>query len=39
MLYKSPDKCNESQKERAQILFDLYSNIKTAYNLNQQLHL
>jgi transposase len=37
LLYKSREKWSESQKERAQILFDLYPNIKTAYNLSQQL--
>jgi transposase len=37
LLYKSREKWTQSQKERAQLLFDLYPDIKTAYNLNQQL--
>ncbi len=37
LLYKSREKWTQSQKERAQILFELYPDIKTAYNLNQQL--
>ena len=37
LLYKSREKWTDSQKERAQILFELYPDIKTAYNLTQQL--
>lgn len=37
LLYKSRDKWTQNQKQRAQILFKLYPDIKTAYNLNQQL--
>jgi transposase len=37
LLYKSHDKWTQSQKERAQMLFELYPDIKIAYNLNQQL--
>ena len=37
VLYKPRDKWTESQKERAQILFELYPDIKTAYRLVQQL--
>ncbi|QOG04951.1 transposase [Flavobacterium sp. MDT1-60] len=37
LLYKSREKWTKDQQERAQILFELYSDIKTAYNLNQQL--
>ncbi|MDQ5955983.1 MAG: transposase [Chlamydiota bacterium] len=37
LLYKSREKWTQSQKERAQMIFDLYPEVKTAYNLNQQL--
>jgi transposase len=37
VLYKSREKWTESQNERAQLLFGLYPDIKTAYNLVQQL--
>lgn len=37
VLYKPRNKWTESQNERAQILFELYPNIKTAYRLVQQL--
>jgi transposase len=37
LLYKSREKWTNSQQERAQMLFGLYPDIKTAYNLNQQL--
>ncbi|AWK04049.1 DDE transposase [Flavobacterium crocinum] len=37
LLYKSREKWTDSQRERAQIIFELYPDIKTAYNLNQQL--
>jgi transposase len=37
VLYKSREKWTQSQNERAQILFGLYPDIKTAYNINQQL--
>ena len=37
LLYKSREKWTQSQKQRAQMLFELYPDIKTAYNLNQQL--
>lgn len=37
LLYKSRGKWTQNQKERAQMLFELYPDIKTAYNLNQQL--
>nr|WP_317133045.1 transposase [Flavobacterium ustbae] len=36
-LYKSKCKWSENQAERAQILFGLYPNIQTAYNLTQDL--
>ena len=37
LLYKSREKWTQNQKERAQMVFELYPDIKTAYNLNQQL--
>lgn len=37
VLYKSREKWTESQNERAQMLFGLYPDIKTAYYLSQQL--
>ena len=37
LLYKSREKWTDTQKERAQMIFELYPDIKTAYNLNQQL--
>jgi transposase len=37
LLYKSPDNWTSSQKSRAKILFEQYPDIKTAYELNQQL--
>jgi transposase len=37
LLYKSREKWTESQNERAQMIFSLYPDIKTAYNLNQEL--
>jgi transposase len=37
LLYKSREKWTPNQKQRAEMLFDLYPDIKTAYNLNQQL--
>ena len=37
LLYKSKEKWTNTQKERAQLLFELYPEIKTAYNLSQQL--
>src|SRR5690606_7038791 len=37
LLYKSREKWTDSQKERAQLLFELYPDIKTAYTLSQQL--
>nr|WP_246253127.1 transposase [Flavobacterium collinsii] len=37
LLYKSREKWTHSQEERAQMVFELYPDIKTAYNLNQQL--
>nr|WP_279386392.1 hypothetical protein [Flavobacterium aquariorum] len=37
ILYKSSPKRTYSQKERGQLIFDLYSDIMTVYNLNQQL--
>lgn len=37
LLYKSREKWTDNQKERAKMIFDLYPDIKTAYNLNQQL--
>lgn len=37
LLYKSREKWTENQKERAQMIFELYPDIKTAYYLNQQL--
>ncbi len=37
LLYKHSEKWTQNQKERAQILFELYPDIKTAYNLTQQL--
>jgi transposase len=36
-LYKSREKWTDSQRERAQLIFELYPNIKTAYNLCQEL--
>ncbi len=37
LLYKSREKWTDTQKERAQIVFELYPDIKTAYDLTQQL--
>jgi transposase len=37
VLYKSCEKWTQSQNERAQMLFGLYPDIKTAYILTQQL--
>jgi transposase len=37
LLYKSREKWTINQDERAQILFELYPDIKTAYYLSQQL--
>ena len=37
VLYKSREKWTENQNERAQLLFGLYPDIKTAYYLSQQL--
>jgi transposase len=37
LLYKSPNKWSESQKERATILFEEYPEIKTVYYLSQKL--
>lgn len=37
LLYKSREKWTLNQQERAQMLFELYPDIKIAYNLNQQL--
>lgn len=37
LLYKSREKWTVNQEERAQILFELYPDIKTAYFLSQQL--
>ena len=33
LLFKSPDKWSESQKERARILFNMYPDIKQAFSL------
>jgi transposase len=35
LLYKSPEKWTSNQSSRAKILFDLYPDIKKAYDLNQ----
>lgn len=37
LLYKSPNKWSESQKERAAIVFEEYPEIKTVYLLSQKL--
>lgn len=37
LLYKSREKWTDNQNERAQIVFELYPDLKTAYNLTQQL--
>jgi transposase len=37
VLYKSREKWTANQKERAQMIFELYPDIKIAYNLVQQL--
>ena len=37
LLYKSPNKWSDSQKERATILFEDYPEIKTVYYLSQKL--
>lgn len=37
LLYKSPNKWSESQKERAAIVFEEYPEIKTVYFLSQKL--
>jgi transposase len=37
LLYKSSSKWTSNQQERAQLLFELYPDIKKAYGLNQQL--
>jgi transposase len=39
LLYKSPNDWTLSQKSRAKILFEQYPDIKTAYDLNQQLRI
>ena len=37
LLFKSPDKWSDSQKERAKILFEQYPDIKQAYSLTHSL--
>lgn len=37
LLYKSSNKWTNNQQERAQLLFEKYPDIKTAYSLSQQL--
>jgi transposase len=37
VLYKKPNKWTESQRERAELLFNLYPDIKQAYSLSQGL--
>jgi transposase len=37
LLYKRENKWTDNQKERAQILFDIYPDIKTAYQLSVEL--
>lgn len=37
LLYKAPNQWSDNQKARAKILFDLYPDIKKAYQLNQKL--
>ncbi|MFH7019305.1 transposase, partial [Flavobacterium sp. FlaQc-47] len=37
LLYKSREKWTQSQNERGQPLFELYPDLKKAYNLSQQL--
>lgn len=37
LLFKSPEKWNESQRTRAEILFERYPDIKKAYKLSNQL--
>lgn len=39
LLFKSGDKWTKKQKERAQILFDLYPDIKKAYSLTHSLRM
>jgi transposase len=39
LLFKSGDKWTKKQKERAKILFDLYSDIKKAYSLTHSLRM
>ena len=39
LLFKSPDKWNEKQKKRAQILFEQYPKLKEAYSLAHSLRL
>lgn len=35
LLYKSREKWTDSQEDRAQLLFELYPDIKTAYTMSQ----
>lgn len=37
LLFKSREKWTDSQKERAKILFDMYPDLETAYNLTDEL--
>lgn len=39
LLFKSPEKWTESQKERAHILFDQYPDLKEAYSLTHSLRM
>lgn len=39
LLFKSADKWTETQKQRANILFELYPDIKLAFNLTHQLRI
>ena len=38
VLYKNPNKWTTNQKQRAEILFEIYPDIYQAYNLSQQLN-
>jgi len=37
LLFKSPEKWTPSQRHRAELLFEIYPRIKTAYNLSRKL--
>ena len=38
LLFKSADKWTKSQRQRAEVLFETYPNLKEAYSLTHELH-